>query len=839
MTQSFRFGRFELRPSQRVLLVDGEPAALGSRAFDLLSMLLAHRDRVVGKNELFETVWPGVVVEDNNLAVQVSALRRLIGPQAVVTIPGRGYRFVAPTADDGAAAAAPAASAAAAASLPQCGDGLVGRDDDQAALLGMLGECRFVSVVGAGGVGKTSLALAAAHARCSAHRDGACWVDLADVEGAAALPAAIASATGLGVGTGDDAMVSLIELLRAKQMLIVLDGAEHLIDAVSSFVVGVLGITAAVQLLVTSQAPLHARGESLLRLEPLSLPRLGDSVDAALAHGAVALWVKHARAGDRRFTVSGDNVEAVIALCRGLDGNPLAIRLAAARLPLLGVHELARRLGDRLHLLRDVGGGLPARQQTLHAALDWSHGLLRAGEQRVLRRLAVFVGGFSLEAVGGVAGTVAADSGDPDWAAIDSLGELVDRSLVHAETGVRPRYRLLDAVRSYAHARLVAADEVHAIQHRHAAAYAALFDAAYESYWASADAAWLDAHAPEIDNLRAALEWSAANEPALALRLASAAGVLYMLVGRAAEARAWFAALEPHAEAATAGVATARYWLERSRLHWGVSKAAMLTGARRAVADHRLAADSRGVYLALRCIVGSDASDCSDGGADEADQALADMARLEQANWPPRLRAQRLLAELGLLRVRGQFDDAQHSGQQLLALAENAGLDSVAAAAMAGLAQVSLALGRPDDALAVARRLLATADARRGNFALPALMSVAEAQLALGHVDAARQAVAEFLTLSRSRNWEWMAMHAAGFAALAVAEGRLPAAARINGYADAAAARTGRPDGAAAARRSATRDAVLSTLDLAAVARLEREGALLDDADVAALVLAR
>jgi len=830
--ESHRFGQVEVQVTERTVRVDGHAAPLGARAFDILLALIEHRDRVVTKNELLDSVWPGLVVEENNLAVQVSALRRVLGPQTIATVPGRGYRFAAPLV--AAAPAAPAAQAVPVAAPtgppapPAPAGPLLGRDDDLVALARLLHDSRLVTLVGAGGIGKTSLALALAHLRQGSCRDGVAWVSLSELADPQLVPRAVSQAAGLPAVAGDEALPALAEALRPLQMLLVLDNAEHLLDGVQALVGAIALKAPEVQLLVTSQAVLKLDGEHVFRLGPLSLPAPDAPLAEAEAHGAVALFAEQARAADRRFALTDANVGTVVALCRHLDGTALAIKLAAARLPLLGLQGLAARLSDRLKLLGGGSRSAPARQQTLRAALDWSHGLLDPEAQLVFRRLGVFAGGFTLDTAAAVAGGGALD----EWQVIDVLGELVDRSLVEADAGPQPRYRMLETAREYARLQLDEAHERETIQERHAQALAALMDAAYEAYWGSADKAWLEAFEPEIDNVRLALAWSTLRRPDLALRLAGSASVGFLLTGQAPEARRFTAALDGFAAGADATPALARYWLERSRLHWGISGRQMHDFALRAAALSRAAGDARGLYLALRCAVASGASPAA-----EASAVLDEMGTLEQPGWPPRLRSQRLLAHIGVLNATGRTSEARSAGEGLLSLARAASLDSVAAVALVGLAAAQLALDEPEQALRSARSLLAAPGARRGNFVLPALATAAHALLRLDEAGPAREAVAELIAASRSRNWEWFGLSADLFALLAVAEGRFEAAARLLGRADAAYRSAGLRGANPARARAQVLAAVAKALAPAALERLLVEGERMDDETVCAMTL--
>ncbi len=886
MTTRHRFGRFEVRPAERLLLIDGEPATLGARAFDLLLALIDQRDRLMTKNELLDRVWPHLVVEENNLQTQVSNLRKLLGPQAIATIPGRGYRFTlvedAQPASATYFAAAPAALPPPAplppaspnsrplTALPHA-TALFGRSDDLAALVAQARQHAVVTLLGAGGIGKTALALAAAHWLADAHapngaafRDGAAWVELAPITDAALIPSALAQALrlplggGLGSGAGVDeasALAAIVHALAPLHMLLVLDNAEHQIDAVARLALAITSAAPQVHLLVTSQAPLRIDGERVFRLAALEVPALPVSANDAAGCGAVALFVDQAQAADRHFALTDANAATVIALCRELDGLALGIKLAAARLPLLGLDGLAARLTERLQLLGSHARGTPTRQQTLRAAFDWSHGLLSPTEQTVFRRLGAFVGGFSLE----LACDVASDESIDHWAVVDVLGALVDRSLV-AATGTAPqRYRLPEIARDYAGLKLAEAGEREAIQQRHAEAIAKMFDQSCEAYWHTADAPWLASCAPELDNLRAALDWGTRHAPALARRTISAASFVFLLLGLAAEARSRWMALQPIDDEGDEGKEgdegntrephAPRFWLEGSRLHWRISERLVRGFAERAVAgyrsahvhhgDHRseLRDDHQGLYLALRCAAASAETPTADALA-----MLAEMARLERPSWPPRLRAQRLLAEVDVRRAEGQMALVRDLLERLRALAAPAGLETVTAFALSGLADANLSLGHSGEAIRQARALLAGPDSLprslQGNYGLPVLATLGSALLAEGDAAGARDAIRQFTELSRSRGWEWFGRYADLFALLAASEGRDHDAARLIGHADAVQARLGARDVNAARSRARAEALIAHRLDAAAFARLSNEGRSLGEAEVCALALA-
>jgi DNA-binding winged helix-turn-helix (wHTH) protein len=337
-----RFGRFELQAHERRLLVDGRAAVLGARAFDLLLALAERSGRLVDKTTLMELVWPGVVVQENNLAAQMSALRKVLGDEVIATVPGRGYRFVA-RVEASAAMAAPAPAAAQPPALRTNLPGelpvLLGRSSELNLLGALIDRHRLVSVVGAGGIGKSLLTQHVLAARRGAYAHGVCWIELGAVNDAAALPGAVAAALGVDGGHGD-ALAALVSAVSSLTMLLALDNAEHLLADVAALCRALHDAAPGLRLVVTSQAPLRLVAEQVLRIDPLAVPEAALPPVDALRFGAVALFAERARAVDRRFEVTDANAADVIETCRALDGLPLAIELAAARAPLLGLPRL-------------------------------------------------------------------------------------------------------------------------------------------------------------------------------------------------------------------------------------------------------------------------------------------------------------------------------------------------------------------------------------------------------------------------------------------------------------------------------------------------------------------
>jgi predicted ATPase/DNA-binding winged helix-turn-helix (wHTH) protein len=529
------FGPFRLITAQRLLLEGDSPVRLGGRAFDILAVLIERAGEVVGKDELIARAWPQMVVEESNLKFQVCALRRALGDgqgghRYVVTVPGRGYNFVAPVRiEEPSRPPLPRTiTPAGMHNLPLAVTRMIGRDDAVAAVVSRLSRERFVTIVGPGGIGKTTVALAVAERMITGYDHGVWLVDLAPLGDPCLVPSAVATVLGLEIRT-EDPIAGLIASLRDKQILLLLDSCEHVIDAAASFAATVLSGAPGVKILATSREPLRVAGERGYRLGPLSSPPPSSRLTAAeaAAFPAVQLFVERVAAIVEDFALTDANAPLVVEICRRLDGLPLAIEFVAPRVEVLGVEGIAARLNDSLPLLGAGRRTAMPRHRTMRAVVDWSYGLLTEDERLFFRALGVFTGGFTVEAVAAVVMNAVNQRVD----AIDRLADLVAKSLVTVDvSGAEPRFRLLDTTRAYAIEKLDESGERERLAHRHAAYYRNLFARAEGEATARPTGEWLANYAREVDNLRAALDWafSPGGDSSIGVALTAAAVPLWM-----------------------------------------------------------------------------------------------------------------------------------------------------------------------------------------------------------------------------------------------------------------------------------------------------------------------
>ena len=543
---SVAFGRFRVLPHRRELLADGRPIKLGGRAFDVLMALIEARGAVVSKDALMARVWPDRIVDENNLQAHISTLRGAFGVERelIRTVSGRGYQFigevrflsVSPDERAGAGAAEPRAVLPPT-NLPEPVSELVGRDGDLREILNLAVAHRLVTLTGAGGIGKTRLALAAARRLLPEFADGVWVAELAPLADPDLVPVAVATAVGLELAAGTVSPERVANALSGKELLLVLDNCEHMIDASAVMAEALLHANPVAHVIATSREPLKAEGEWVYPALPLAVPAEdAEDQDDALRYGAVRLFVERARAAEPHFAPDRRLAAMITAICRRLDGIPLALELAAARAAALGIEELAARLDDRFQLL--TGGRRTAlpRYQTLRATLDWSYELLSEPERVVLRRLSIFAATFALEAATAVAtGPEIARS-----EVVEALSNLVAKSLVLTESdGRAKRYRLLDTTRAYALEKLAQSGELDAVARRHAEFYRDLFERAETEWETRPTAEWLADYEWRLDNLRAALGWafSPNGDSTIGVALTAAAVPLWMHLSLMEECR--------------------------------------------------------------------------------------------------------------------------------------------------------------------------------------------------------------------------------------------------------------------------------------------------------------
>ena len=482
------------------------------------------------------------------------------------------------------AGAAPAPAAVAPGNLPHLASSFVGRAAELDAVVALLDGARLLTIVGTGGVGKTRVALRAAEGSNDV-RDGRWFVDLAPLESASLIAGTVLSALGVTAAGETPAFEMLLDHLAERRLLLVLDNCERHAAEVARIAAAVVARCREVTLLATSREPLGAAGERIYRLEPL---------DAATA---VQLFAQRASQANPRFELTAAVARTVEAICARLDGIALAIELAAARVRMISVDELSRRLDERLRVLTGVTRTALPHQQTMRALIDWSHDALSADEQALFRRTAAFSGGFSLEA----AGAVGAGDDLDEWAVLDLLASLVDKSLVVADVDeLAQRYRLLQTIGEYAVERLTASGERDASARAHARFFAGAAADAYREWSEIAQPGWLARLRPDLENFRSALSWTLArrNDVVLGAQLAADVMPLFLRLSLLSEAAGW-------AEAALAVPQLAP--AVEARLHAGLamvynnlgSSARAGAAAERAVAAYARTDDARGHTRAL------------------------------------------------------------------------------------------------------------------------------------------------------------------------------------------------------------------------------------------------
>ncbi|HLO94583.1 MAG TPA: winged helix-turn-helix domain-containing protein [Burkholderiaceae bacterium] len=843
-----RFCDWEMVPAQRKLIVRGTQAPIGSRAFDVLLALAAQPGRVMNRSQLLDAAWPGLVVEENNLSVQITTLRKHLGASAITTIPGVGYCLTAaplpgdasgplhlprpvavqegPGTEPGAAPD-PAARQHRLGNVPVHLPALVDREAEERDLVQLVRNTRVVSVIGAGGIGKTSLAQAAASALRHEFEHGVWIIELAPLADSELVPAAVVSALGIVLPGQRPPQLEVVEALAGLSALLVLDNCEHVVGTASSFAHALFSRTDGVHVLATSQVALKLSEERVFRVGPLSLPE-GDEVEAARASGAVSLLVQRVQAQQPAFALESGNLADAIEICRRLDGLPLAIELAAARVPHLGLSGVRHLLNERFRVLSGGTRVALPRHRTLLAALDWSHGLLSGEEQRVFRRAGAFAGSFGLaQALRVLAGGTL-----DEWAVLEALGALIDRSLVVMDQMDPPRYRLLESSRAFALDNLRQAREADEILHHHAEAMLDLLEQSIARRWELASQDLLRAYLPDLDNVRAALEWSAVGASQIYIGLAGASAWLFAAAGLPVEGLQHCSMALQRLDASTSPLLEARLqqgWCTLSHYAEGGAK---LMAARRAVELYRAVEDRKSLYSALGrlAITAAVSGDCVTGRRMTAEmQAVADPA------WPPLARWDLLNAQDYVANQEAHHEEAHALALQQLELATTAGDTGKRLFALMALEQCAAARGDWAEAVERGRHLVSCARQERYVEKMNVYVAnLATALIMTDQLDEGLLVAREAAAADRRAGTLWQSLDQ--FAMLAFKRGRLRDAALVLGCSE---ERNRWRNAAREPVEQQVRNQLMSALERSAIAAelsaLLDQGARLDD-DVAATI---
>lgn len=496
----YTFGRFQLDAGERRLLRDGQPVALTPKAFDTLLALMQHAGHVVSKDDLMRAVWPDGYVEESNLAFNISTLRKALregqnGERFIETVPKLGYRFVMPVTLD--SNMPPVSTQAKRTNLPAHLTRFIGREHELAEVTALVQQKRLMTLTGSGGVGKTRLAMEAGAHLLDQFPDGVWLAEFAPLADEALVPATVVGLFHLQEQPGRSLLDTLIALITERHMLLIFDNCEHVIASSAALAEALLKACPNLHILATSREALRLAGEAVWRVPSLDVPDAKDALlpDHALNFDAVQLFVEHASLVQSNFALTQNNIEAVVSICRRLDGIPLAIEMAAAQLDALNVREIAAELEHRFDLLTSGNRTAVPRQQTLRATLDWSYNLLSEPERVLLVRLSVFRGGFTAGAVQVIGETQH-----------QTLMQLVRKSLVMTfvnDNVSQPRYRLLETIQLYADEKLRERNELDDAQDQHLHYFLNLAEEPIELAGPRVDP-WVQRMDVELDNVRTA-----------------------------------------------------------------------------------------------------------------------------------------------------------------------------------------------------------------------------------------------------------------------------------------------------------------------------------------------
>ena len=664
--------------------------------------------------------------------------------------------------------------------LPVQVSSLLGREQDVEHAKSLMAQHRMLTLFGAGGIGKTRLALQVGADLLDRYPDGVWFGDLAPISDPELVASVVANVIGMPQRGGQRVSEGIPQWLKRKNLLLILDNCEHVLETVASLADNILAGAPDVRILATSRQALGIGGEVVHRLPSLAVPNDVDNVNAleAMQYGAVALFVDRASATDTRFVLTDDTAPIAAEICRRLDGIPLAIELAAARVKVLSIPNIARRLNDRFKVL--TGGSRTAlpRQKTLIALIDWSYDLLTPQEQELFNRVGVFAGSFSLDAATAICTSESID----EIATLDLLSSLAEKSLIVADTaGKHERFRLLESTRAYALDKLTAAGERERLAGRHAEFFRDRANEADQSYGTGSAFAWFDNAELELDNYRAALDWglSQGHDPVLGAAIAGALGQLWFRGGLIAEGRYWIEPAVERIDAAEHPRIAARLWHALASIY---SAKRMCAAAEKAAGLYESAGDRRGAAVALSHVAfGLFQMGRVDDAYETNTRALATMRDLAD----DRGVANCLLRQGSIARRREQIAEARDSFAQALSLFKAFGNEMATAGVLTNLAELEFADGHPNEALRLQNEAMAI-NKLRGTDALSIAIEHANSaayRIALGDLVGARVSARAGLRFGRlSQDAFIVAIALQHWALVTALDGQIPSAARLLGY---------------------------------------------------------
>ncbi|WP_415894226.1 winged helix-turn-helix domain-containing protein [Neptuniibacter sp. PT8_73] len=777
MEHYYKFYNYEVHPQKRSLYINNKLVPLGSRAFDVLLALIERNDRIVTKQELLELVWPDLYVEENNLQVQVSTLRKVLKHKVLTTIPGQGYRFVSEleiitpahqkslTQDD---------SNYRLNTLPIASRNMIGREKELNDLVRLIKKHNLVSITGATGIGKSTLAYFAAHNQFTSDQQTT-WVDLANVQNQEEIQRKILTSLNIKqVAHQNLSVTKFLTSLSKTNLYLFLDNIDNLIEPITQIAWAINTERPNIHLIITSQTPLKIEGERLFKLSGLSTPKTGTSISKVQTYGSIRLLIDQAQAFDRSFRITQDNIHDIISLCQKLEGMPLTIKLAAARLPLLGPKGILNRLDEHLSMFGNFIPGLNSfPQKSLLESLESSYQQLNWTEQKVLIRCSLFKKEFSLEQ----AILLCTDQDTDKWNVINALEGLVSRSFV--ETGKQsfrcyiPSYAL-----EYSRIRLNEEEDKNVVLEKFSIIFSKTMEQAYDAYWLHSDQTWLEEYSIELNNIRQAISWSLSRNSVIAITLISSSTPLLLTLGLRSEAISYYRQADSILgldRSTLSDLNFATYWLERCRVYQSTSIIEAHSCAEKALTIFQKVNDKRGIFLSLIHLAISTLC------PQKITPIWERLSSLELSENSPRMMAERIFAEIHLRYLTREIQEVRHSLESLQLTAMSSGLIHFEIYAIQGLADLKLNEKEFQSTLNHCKYLKSLAstnnDAELHSTAIEAATWLLSNKLEKG-----RNAIIKFLKISKESNWECFEIYSDLFPLLAVLENRSGCAARLIGY---------------------------------------------------------